>query len=395
MKRRTKLVFGFVALVALIQIPFVYRRWQTSRLAEKIAAGNAAETAREDPTYKNYSGVIHVHTFLGGHSTATFEDLIVGAKQLDFVVITEHTDKRFDTAAMTLTGHYRGTLFVGGNELNTASGDRLLLVPGTIEAYRKRMTKTPQFLLRFQKEGRLAFVTYPERFRSWDSSFDGIEVFSLNTESRKVVRPSFFLEALWSYRKFPELTLARQYTRPDANLERFDETAKTRRVTLFAGSDAHSNIGFHLFGDDAGRELVNVKLDDYATIFGIVQTHALIERTKHLTQESLLDALRNGHCYIGFEALGDTKGFMFSTGGAIMGDEVPLNSSLNFKVSSSQRSRIVLLQDGVKVHEALDAAEMEFQPRQPGAYRVEVLRDSLGSPFDRLPWIISNPIYVR
>jgi hypothetical protein len=30
-----------------------------------------------------------------------------------------------------------------------------------------------------------------------------------------------------------------------------------------------------------------------------------------------------------------------------------------------------------------------------GTYRVEVYRDDLGSPFDKMPWIISNPIYVR
>jgi hypothetical protein len=37
----------------------------------------------------------------------------------------------------------------------------------------------------------------------------------------------------------------------------------------------------------------------------------------------------------------------------------------------------------------------QFDARDPGAYRVEVYRDDLGQPFDKVPWIISNPIYVR
>ena len=36
--------------------------------------------------------MIHVHSFLGGHSAGTFTEVITGAKanQLDFVIMTEH-----------------------------------------------------------------------------------------------------------------------------------------------------------------------------------------------------------------------------------------------------------------------------------------------------------------
>jgi hypothetical protein len=35
------------------------------------------------------------------------------------------------------------------------------------------------------------------------------------------------------------------------------------------------------------------------------------------------------------------------------------------------------------------------QSFEPGTYRVEVYRDDLGPPFDKMPWILSNPIYLR
>lgn len=395
MKRLKKIALILVALVVLAQLPFIYRRVQIGKLSQRIAALRANDGALEDPRYRDLAGAIHVHTALGGHSTASFDELIKGAKGLDFVVLTEHTADLIDTAALTLNGTYGGVLFVGGNELDTASGDRLLLIPGTAEAFRRRMTMTPAFIEPFQKEGRLAFVTYPERFTTWYSTFDGIEVFNLNSNARETSYARFFLDALWSYRKYPELTLATHLSRPDAYLQKFDEVAAKRRITLFAGSDAHSNIGFHLVGDDAGNKHFNLKFDEFATIFRIVRTHVKLAQGKALTQENLLDALRVGHCFIGFDVLSDTKGFSFSTGEKIMGDETTLAEAPNFNVAVPQNARIVLFKDGGKISEVRDARALSFQPKERGAYRVEVFLDSLGKPFGQLPWIISNPIYVK
>ena len=59
--------------------------------------------------FAEYTGVMHVHTFLGGHSTGTFEELIAGANanDLDFVVMTEHYDSNYDTSALTLPSDLR------------------------------------------------------------------------------------------------------------------------------------------------------------------------------------------------------------------------------------------------------------------------------------------------
>jgi hypothetical protein len=200
---------------------------------------------------------------------------------------------------------------------------------------------------------------------------------------------------LWSYWKYPELTLARHLSRPDADLEKYDTVARRRRLTLFAGSDAHSNIGYHVFGDDSGNKFFSLKFDHFDSIFRIVRTHVLIASDKMLTQETLLDALRQGHAFVGFDVLSDTKGFSFTSGPRIMGDELPLSEAANLKVNVPQVARIVLLKDGARISEAANTREMMFAPKERGAYRVEVFLDSLGKPFDRMPWILSNPIYVR
>ena len=170
-------------------------------------------------------------------------------------------------------------------------------------------------------------------------------------------------------------------------------------MTLFAGSDAHSNLGFHIFGDDAGNGLIGLKFDDYATIFRLVRTHILLEKNKTVTRENLIAALKNGHTFIGFDCLSDTGGFTFTAeNGAeqkIQGDEIALQNGVKIRAAAPQIARFVMFKNGEKVFEAGENTEAVFEAKEPGAYRAEVYLDALGSPFDKMPWIVSNPIYVK
>src|SRR6266850_3100431 len=137
MKRWKKLLLGLLVIVLLSQIPFAYRRYRLGRLNAAIQQLNSQRVdvqARDG--LADFKGVIHVHSFLGGHSTGTFQEIINGAQanQLDFVVMTEHPARDFNTAEMTLKGEHGGVLFINGNEVKSATGDRLLLIPGDEQA---------------------------------------------------------------------------------------------------------------------------------------------------------------------------------------------------------------------------------------------------------------------
>ncbi|MCA1639656.1 MAG: hypothetical protein LC768_15220 [Acidobacteria bacterium] len=286
MKLWKKILLILLAIILLAQIPFVYRRYQYGQLAGKI---NSLQTQRNeiaDQNFNDYKGVIHVHTSLGGHSTGNFDELIDGAAKsnLDFVVITEHTAEFYDTSALTLNGVFKGVLFVNGQEVETAT-DRFLLVPGSADSNKANKFSTDEFLQNARAKNKLAFVTYPEKHKTWDARFDGIEVFSLHTNAKKI-NPFFaFFDVVWSYYSYPELVLAEYFQRPNENLQKFDEITSQRKLTLFAGTDAHSNIGFHLFGDDAGNKLINIKIDRYESVFQAMRNHVLLEKNKPLTQE--------------------------------------------------------------------------------------------------------------
>ncbi len=402
MKFWKKILLVLLAVVFLAQIPFVYNRYKIGKLSTKINQLQTNRTNLINPNYNEYKGVIHVHTSLGGHSNGHFDELINGANadNLEFVVMTEHYSPLFDTSALTLRGVYGKTLFVGGNEIDTSDSDRFLMIAGGAEAAKYATQKTPEVLENLHANNHIAFITYPEKFVSWNSNFDGIEVFSLHTNAKKMNPVGFLLNALWSFGSYPELTMTNYFARPDENLRKYDElAAANRRITLFAGSDAHSNLGFHLLGDDAGGKIVGLKFDDYASIFRLVRTHVLIEKIKPLTEENLIEALKNGRAFVGFDILNDSSGFSFTAENGmeqkIQGDEINLQNGVRLKANSPQPARFIIFRNGEKISESGENTEIVFDAKEKGAYRTEVYLDSLGSPFDKMPWIISNPIYVR
>jgi len=400
MKLWKKILLIVLAVILLAQIPFIYNRYKFGQLANKISTLETQRIQTLDQNYKDYKGIIHVHTAIGGHSTGGFDELVDGAQKnnLDFVLMTEHTAALYDTSALTLQGNVGGVLFINGQEVETAT-DRFLLVPGSAESGRANKISTPDFLQSIHAQNKLAFITYPEKHKTWNASFDGIEVFSLHTNAKKM-NPFFVLfDAIWSYYSYPELVLVKYFERPDTNLQRFDEVAAQRKSTLFAGTDAHSNIGFHLFGDDAGNKIINLKIDGFETIFRPMRNHVLLEKDKPLTQESLLQALKNGHCFVGLDALSETNGFSFTAENGIesriMGDEIALTENLNLRASSPQNARFIIFKNGEKIREEVGAAQINFPVKEKGTYRTELYLDSLGEPFNKMPWIISNAIYVR
>lgn len=409
MKRWKKLLLFLLALLAISQIPFIYRRYKLGRLQAAIQQLNAQSVRSEkigDPA--EFKGVIHVHSFLGGHSTGNFADIISAAQanQLNFVVITEHPSPNFNTAEMTLKGNHGGVLFVNGNEVSTALGDRLLLIPGDAQAADDGKWSTQEVLSRHSSG--LNVVAYPQEFKSWGASgYKGIEVYNVYTNARRMNPVVMFFDALWSYRSYPDLLFATFYERPTDSLKLWDEQIKQRgqRIVATAGNDAHANIGMSL-NDSSGKTLLGFKLDPYERSFRLVRMHVLVNLPSSglvdfssLQQGYLLAAISEGHCFIGFDLFGDTTGFRYSAHSGdeerVMGDEIKLENEVRLSVSVPVAARIVLLKDGEVVDDKSALSKLEFVAREKGSYRVEVYLPQLPKPAGEQPWIISNPIYVR
>ena len=415
MKRRKKIALALLVLLLASQAPFAYRSyrlWQLGAAVDELNARRVVEP-RGDRPRDEYVGVFHVHSFLGGHSTGTLEEVVRGAKagRLDFVLMTEHPSPSLDTAAATLNGMHDGVLFAGGSELVASDGGRLFVVPGV--AASAQNPPLQELVRRAKSEGRLAVVGYPEEARDQGlAGFDGLEVYNLYTNAKRINYALMFFDGLWSYWGRPELLFARFYERPAENLRRWDEynASGAGRAYAFAGNDAHANVGF-AFQDQNGKKILDFKLDPYERSFSLVRTHVLVPGGPHgdepFDEARLLGALRGGRFFLAFDVFGDSTGFRFEAAadhpetntraGAQMGGEItlPPDGEAQLKVSLPVRARTVFYRDGQVVQEVPDAARAYLAVRQGGVYRVEVYLDQLGTLLEGKPWIISNPIFVR
>jgi len=413
MKRRKKIALVLLALLALSQAPFAYRSYRLGRLGAAVDEINARRKAVPpgEETPEDFVGVFHVHSFLGGHSTGTLEEIVRAAKaeRLAFVVMTEHPSPHLDTAALTLNGLHDGVLFVGGSELVASDGGRLFVAPGV--AAPERNPPLQELVTRARSEWRLAVVGYPEEARDPSlSGFDGVEVYNLYTNAKRINYATMIFDGLWSYWGRPELLFARFYERPAENLRRWDEynASGAGRAYAFAGNDAHANVGFAL-QDRAGQKILDFKLDPYERSFSLVRTHVIFRGGEHqdeqFDEKNLLAALRRGNFFLAFDVFGDSTGFDFSaaanhgseTWGADMGGEIrlPPGGEVRLSVTLPVQARTVFYRDGQVVHEVPDSSRAYLAVEQKGVYRVEVYLDQLGSLLEGRPWIISNPIFVR
>src|SRR5215213_1499430 len=378
MRSKRFILLIVILLLVVSQIPFAYRRYKLRRLYAAIQQLNSQRaTPEQQGGFVDYKGVVHVHSFLGGHSSGTFSEIISAAQanQLQFVIMTEHKEKDFDTAAMTLSGIHGGVLFINGNEMNATNGDRLLVLPGEV-----------------------SIAAYPEEFKSLDApGLKGVEIYNVFTNAKQINPVVAFFDVLWSQRSYPELIFALYLKRPDENLARWDQALARSRLTATAGNDAHANIGVSL-KDSSGKTLLGIQLDPYETSFRLVRLHVLIEQNKPLEAASLLDAVRAGHCFIGFDFLGDSSGFSFEAENdgerKIQGDEISLMPETRLRVQTPVSSRIVVFKDGAVVVEESGITTKELPITERGVYRVEVYLPQLEMAAQK-PWIISNPIYVR
>ena len=222
---------------------------------------------------------------------------------------------------------------------------------------------------------------------------------SITSTNAKQINPVVaFFDVLWSQRSYPALIFALYLQRPDEDLKRWDQALGQSRLTATAGNDAHANVGISL-KDSSGKSLLGIQLDPYETSFRLVRLHVLVEQNKALDATSLLDAVKAGHCFIGFDFLGDSAGFSFEAenGGErkIQGDEISLKNGTRLRVQTPVASRIVLFKNGAALADETGISAKEIALTERGVYRVEVYLPQLGNLVATKPWIISNPIYVR
>lgn len=353
---------------------------------------------------REYVGNLHMHTTTsdghGSHDEVADAAIRAG---LDFIVVTDHNTLPTEFEEYFYRGFRRVLRLIGQevHDVERRPEKSHLLIYGTNENL-VRYADRPQTLIReVRKRGGLSFLAHPRdcgvpqydqpelSWEDWEvEGYTGVEIWNFMSSFKFVVRTR--AHAIF-YGLFP--SLIRRGPEPEL-LERWDRMLSAGGRTVAIGnSDAHA-LPVH-FGP------LRRTVFPYVWLFKAVNTHVLIDES--LSGEAaddrdrILEAIRQGRCFVGYDLPANTRGFMFSAhsehGNAIMGDRLRYRLGVTLQVTTPFAAQIRIIHAGRMIREWPSTQHAVHSIREPGPYRVEAALRRTGS--ETIPWIYSNPIYIE
>ncbi len=346
---------------------------------------------------------LHMHTTYSDGS-GTHADIIEAALQtgLDAVITTDHNVLVNGPAGYYQDGERKVMLLVG-EEVHDQTADpqkNHLLVIGAGKELADLAGDTQDLVNKVQKSGGLAFIAHPvdpaapafgEPDISWErwevENYTGIELWNAMSEFKSLLKN--WLRALF-YSFSPKLVAHGPFT---ATISRWDQLLGTgKQVVAVGGSDAHA---FHFSLGPIRKTIFPYKFH-----FQAINTHLFTEDPLSgdfdKDRQIVLEALRNGHLFVGYDLPAPTNGFKFTAQGmetnGLMGDEIKLNKGVTLQITLPKRTECHLIKDGEIIKTWTKREICTFIANEAGVYRVEVYLHYLGA---RRGWIFSNPIYIR
>jgi len=260
--------------------------------------------------------------------------------------------------------------------------------------------KLQQLILQAQRSGALTFIAHPFEdsmpafgedeigWVDWDvRDFTGIELWNGLSEIKTVSHNTF--QAVF-YAFFPQFIA--HGPKPETVRKWNELLEQGKRVVAICGSDAHQL--------KLVKGILKRTLFPYEFHFRSINNHLLVpnDLTGNLASDRhmILEALRLGHCFIGYDYPAPTRGFRFTAQGkdkiAQIGDDINLENGVTLQIKLPLKVECQLLRNGstIKTWKNREICAMNID--QGGVYRVECFINYLG---ERRSWIISNPIFVN
>ncbi|MCJ7717485.1 MAG: CehA/McbA family metallohydrolase [Anaerolineales bacterium] len=346
---------------------------------------------------------LHMHTQYSDGS-GSHQDIADAALKagLDAVIVTDHNILVKEHEGYYKQGNNKVLLLVGEeiHDLDRDPQKNHLLVFG-VDYELADQAKNPGKLIKsVQKAGGLSFLAHPidpaaplfgEKDYSWEnwdiSGYTGIELWNGFSEFKTRLN-SKTETVFYAY-------LPKRYPRgpiPET-LKLWDQlTSKGQKIVAIGGSDAHAR--------SASLGPFKRILFPYIFHFRAVNTHVILPYPLSgdliPDKKMLLNAMGQGHTFVGYDLPYPTNGFQFMGSGTgqsvIMGDEISLNDGVTLQITLPLKAECILIKDGQPVKTWKNRQVYSFAATQSGVYRIEVYLQYKGS---RRGWIFSNPIYIR
>ena len=375
--------------------------WLLATLPPRPAAtsGGVADAMRA----RTVAGAFHVHsTRSDGVGDRNAIAAAAARAGLKFVVLTDHGDA---TRVPDPPAYLHGVLCIDSVEISTNGGHLIALDMGAAPyPLGGEAAAVVEDVLRL---GGMPIAAHPDSakaelaWKDWTAPVAGLEWLNLDSSWRDEPRATLARVAFDSLLR-PGPAFASLLDRPSVAVSRWDQIASARTIVGLAGHDAHG--GMTRRSEDGIRWGVPIlgSYDASFTTFGlrVVLDEAPIGDARR-DARGLIAAVRAGRSFTAIDALAAPAWVDYHAtvpagpaGPAErreMGDVLSPGDGveLSFRSTLPAGAAAVFLRDGVVVAEST-AGELQFTPSTPGAYRVEVR-----SPRWPVPWIATNPIYVR
>lgn len=378
--------------------------------------------------WREYRGILHSHSELSHDSEVPFAEIlrVMKAIKIDFICLSDHCAEGRADFNLQWRGIHDGKLFVPGFEMKEGIMP-FGVASGVVLSNR---TDSDDLARQITAGGGVLFYAHPEEPRVWDRpELTGMEIYNIHADFKAVAkRPSLLLpDLLVNQRRFPEQVFHSMFRRPEAVLRRWDDLNRTRHITGIAGNDCHQNTGLRgfitatntfriedtsprtiaeyklnwfthfvarvCFGPLApNRRLFHFQLDPYERMARFVNTHVL---ARQLTEPALMESLRAGRAFIGFDMIADSAGFLWlaesGKGRAVMGETLAFSARTRLRAVSPRSCRFTVVKDGTVAYQQ-EGRTLEWTPPGPGKYRVEAELKVLD---EWVPWVYANPIELK
>ncbi|HOW65560.1 MAG TPA: hypothetical protein P5186_23220 [Candidatus Paceibacterota bacterium] len=425
-------VVGAVLLLVGGGLAFWLRGALYHRLVQFPAEATAWAAIRADRQpvtevsgWNEFRGIIHSHSELSHDCEVPFPEILRVMQETgrDFICLSDHCDKGVADFSVQWRGIHEGKLFIPGFEMKEG------IMPFGVSAGTVLRNEDPtrQLISEIVAHGGIFFFAHPEEDRDWAClEATGMEIYNIHADFKDTGDgfSALLPDLLVNYRRYPDHMMRLIFDRPIQNLRRWDECNRTRHFTGIAGNDCHQNAGLRGFYTDLGtlriedtspetlreiplnavtrflarlcfgrlqpgKMLFHFQLDPYERMTRFVTTHVLARR---LDEASILDALKAGRAFVGFDLVADSSGFLWwaegKTGRAVMGEAFWFSPEVTLRAASPHLCRFTVVKDGTVVHQE-EGRTVEWKPSGPGKYRVEA---ELWIRGEWTPWVYANPI---
>jgi hypothetical protein len=346
---------------------------------------------------------LHIHSKYSDGS-GTYGEILqaAAANGVDVIIMTDH-NVRVEGVEGYYTVSGKKVLLLVGEEIHDQGRDpqkNHMLVFGAGQEL-AQLASDPQALIdKINQLGGSAFIAHPDEFAlpmvheddiswvNWDvKGFTGFEIWNGMSEF-KTVSQTVWLAVKHAF--FPELVAHHPL---EKTLQRWDRfLVEGRQLSIVGGTDSHA---------------LQIKIGPFTKVvfpykfhFSTINNHLLLPEpmTGDLDKDRkmVLDALKKGSLFVGYDLPAPTKGFMFridsDEGTASPGGSVSMQRSAIIHVKLPAPAEVALIHNGKILFTTDKQDTISFPVNQPGVYRVECYIDFLG---ERRGWIFSNPIYLE